>query len=1022
MSKKNSKTTKSEPETSIYKEYFQYTNQHQLQYGEKTVVLLQVGAFFEVYGMKNKTNDLITGSIISEFADVCQLNVSEKKIDYNNQHIVMAGFRDFTIDKYLAKLTDYGYTVAVYVQEKNGKEVSRKLNKVYSAGTYISCDTDSSPVITNNIMCIWFDVYKPFSTTTNNGLAKTKETIVYGVSVVNIFTGKSSIFQHETPFLMSATTFDELERFISIFSPSEVIILSAFDNKKLSLIKQFVGIQSNSIHEINTTDLMNTKVLNCSNQKYLKQILSNLFGEESYNICNEFQLHNIATQSFCYLLDFIKEHNPDLIRKISIPEFDNTSYRMILANHTLSQLNIISDSSFDSKRNGQLSCVISFLNKCLSPMGKRKFQYQLTNPTFDEEWLKTEYAMTSIMLVDDNYHFIEMFRKQLLKIRDIEKICRQLVLKKVYPSSISYLYNSIQSIKQINECLAESNIIQDYLCSDFLDNSYCLSSYQHIKQNSEKFIEFLDKHFYIEFCKITSSMNNFDENIIKPGISEKLDYIIAKYNENNELFYSIKNYFNKLIQDHEKSAETDYIKVHETDKSGLSLQITAKRSQTMKIILNNLINSGTDGVVILPNGNHKLNLKDVKFTKASTSNMEIDCSIITKLCNELFILKESMNNEIANTYLTILSKIEEQWYNCLENFAIYTSKIDILQCKSYIARTYNYCQPEIVSETSKSFVNASDLRHCLIEHIQQNELYVTNDISLGENSDCDGILLYGTNAVGKTSLIRALGISVIMAQSGLYVPCSKFVYKPYTAIFSRILGNDNLFKGLSTFAVEMSELRTILKMSDENSLILGDELCSGTETESALSIFVAGLMNLHSKNSSYIFATHFHEIIHYDEIMSLHRLKMKHMSISYDREKDCLVYDRKLKEGSGPRIYGLEVCKSLYLGDEFLESAYAIRNKYYPETRGELSNKPTTYNSNKIKGMCEICGVNIGEEIHHLKHQKNADKNGFIGTHHKNHVANLITVCEACHDNFHSEQNDEFIRKKTTIGYKLEKS
>ena len=130
-------------------------------------------------------------------------------------------------------------------------------------------------------------------------------------------------------------------------------------------------------------------------------------------------------------------------------------------------------------------------------------------------------------------------------------------------------------------------------------------------------------------------------------------------------------------------------------------------------------------------------------------------------------------------------------------------------------------------------------------------MYVTNDVCVGnvkKEKDCvntDGILLYGTNAVGKTSLIRALGISVIMAQSGLFVPCSSFKYKPYTAIFSRILGNDNIFKGLSTFAVEMSELRVIMKMADKNSLVLGDELCSGTEMESALSIFVAGLSKLH---------------------------------------------------------------------------------------------------------------------------------------------------------------------------------
>ena len=204
------------------------------------------------------------------------------------------------------------------------------------------------------------------------------------------------------------------------------------------------------------------------------------------------------------------------------------------------------------------------------------------------------------------------------------------------------------------------------------------------------------------------------------------------------------------------------------------------------------------------------------------------------------------------------------------------------------------------------------------------------------------MLLYGTNAVGKTSLIRSIGVSIIMAQTGMYVPCSSFVYKPYTAIYSRILGNDNIFKGLSTFAVEMSELRVILKMADENSLILGDELCSGTETESALSIFVAGLLELNKRESSYIFATHFHEIVSYDEIVSLHKLTQMHMEVRYDRETDSLIYNRKLKEGSGPRIYGLEVCKSLHLDEEFLEKAYEIRNKYYPETRGILSNKQST--------------------------------------------------------------------------------
>jgi len=383
-----------------------------------------------------------------------------------------------------------------------------------------------------------------------------------------------------------------------------------------------------------------------------------------------------------------------------------------------------------------------------------------------------------------------------------------------------------------------------------------------------------------------------------------------------------------------------------------------------------------------------------------------------------------MNKMIAKSYQEILEKIENEYYEKLEIVANYVAKYDVLINKAYIAKEYKYCKPFINNTSEKSFVNIKALRHVLIEHIQTKEIYVANDVELGKNQN--GVLLYGTNAVGKTSFIRALGISIVMAQAGLYVPCASFRYKPYQAIFSRILGNDNLFKGLSTFAVEMSELRVILKLSNQNSLILGDELCSGTETESALSIFVSGLIDMHKKNASFIFATHFHEIIHYEEVQKLHKLSLKHMAVRYDRELDALVYDRKLMDGPGNRMYGLEVCKSLYLPEEFLEQAYAIRTKYFPESKGELSHSISKYNASKIRGLCEICNKELGSEIHHLYQQKDADEDGFIiqedgGVVHKNHPANLMSVCEECHDNYHAnEENMTLIRKKTSKGYKIE--
>lgn len=1014
MQRKTKPTNTADPTFGIFTEYFQYTKEYQEKYGKNTIVLMQVGAFFEVYGIKHTSTSEITGSLIQDLSEICQLNISEKKITYGSQEkqIIMAGFRDFTIDKYLLKLTEAGYTVPVFIQEKDGRSITRKLDRIYSVGTYLSCDTDSSPSISNNVMCVWMETFQPYVRTINT----IRDTIVIGVSVINIFTGKSYIFQYETVYDIDTTTFDELERCVSIYSPCEVIFISPFENKDINTILQFSGVKSSTIHRISTTDKKNEKLQNCTNQKYIKQIVSVFFGEEAYDICSEFQNRVMATQSFCYLLNFIQEQNRDLVRKISIPEFNNTSKRMVLANHTLSQLNLIDDTITDSKKHGKLSSVLSLLNKCCSPMGKRRFQYQLTNPTFDEEWLETEYAMTTNMLSIQQVDFIDTCRKRLSSIRDIEKLCRQIVLKKIYPSSIHHLHKSIANILEINEALREHTVICDYLCVGIdIDTANQTTANQYIQHICTSISQFLYNHFNIDACKSTSSMTTFDENIIKSGVYIELDNAVKLYENSQETFNNIRNLFNDIIQKYEKSeTSTDYVKVHETEKSGACLQITSRRSQILKTILE----KDTRDIIHIGE-NASFSPKDVKFTKASAANVDIDLPLLNDICRKLQASKENIQSIISVVYIEILSKFENMYFKELEQIAVFVSKIDVLQCKAYIAKTYNYCSPIIEKTSSKSFVDAYDLRHCLIEHIQQNEIYVTNDLTLGQKQT-DGILLYGTNAVGKTSLIRALGISIVMAQSGLFVPCSRFVYKPYTAIFSRILGNDNIFKGLSTFAVEMSELRTILKMADENSLILGDELCSGTEMESALSIFVTGLQRLHGKQASFIFATHFHEITEYEEIRELTQLNMKHMEVIYDRERDCLIYDRKLRDGSGPRIYGLEVCKSLYLDEEFLTAAYAIRNKYYPETRGELSShKATTYNSGKLKGKCEKCGEKMGDEIHHLQQQKNANDDGFIGSFHKNHVANLMVLCEKCHNGMHTKEkaNEINVRKKTTKGY-----
>ena len=103
MSKKKTASTKKPTEPKTHEDYFELTREYKKKYGEQVLLLMQVGAFFEIYGLKNESGE-ITGSNLVEIAELCQLNISDKKMIYENQNLMMAGFRDYTIDKYISKL------------------------------------------------------------------------------------------------------------------------------------------------------------------------------------------------------------------------------------------------------------------------------------------------------------------------------------------------------------------------------------------------------------------------------------------------------------------------------------------------------------------------------------------------------------------------------------------------------------------------------------------------------------------------------------------------------------------------------------------------------------------------------------------------------------------------------------------------------------------------------------------------------------------------------------------------------
>jgi DNA mismatch repair protein MutS len=126
-----------------------------------------------------------------------------------------------------------------------------------------------------------------------------------------------------------------------------------------------------------------------------------------------------------------------------------------------------------------------------------------------------------------------------------------------------------------------------------------------------------------------------------------------------------------------------------------------------------------------------------------------------------------------------------------------------------------------------------------------------------------------------------------------------------------------------------------------------------------------------------------------------------------------------LKDGPGNSMYGLEVCKSLNLPQDFLDMAYDVRMKYHPETGSVLSLKTSVYNAKKIVSVCEKCQTKPGKEVHHLSYQSFANENGVIKTKdavfHKNNLGNLLTLCEECHNEIH-KKNEKIKKIRTTRG------
>jgi DNA mismatch repair protein MutS len=420
--------------------------------------------------------------------------------------------------------------------------------------------------------------------------------------------------------------------------------------------------------------------------------------------------------------------------------------------------------------------------------------------------------------------------------------------------------------------------------------------------------------------------------------------------------------------------------------------------------------------------NINIDTKNIIFKELAKGNTKIFIKDISTKSDAVIVLQNKIIGILHNLYIEKIKSYYIEYKDTFNAISKSIAKIDYIKSGAKTACLYNYCKPTITYNPNKSHVKCDDLRHPIIERLFTETEYVPHSFSLGFTSDnngqqeptitdgLDGMLIYGLNSSGKSTIMKALGLSIIMAQAGLYVPATNFNYSPYHSLFARITGNDNIFKGMSSFVLEMTELKAILKRNGPHTLVIGDEVCRGTEHISGNAIVSATIINLAKSGCSFIFATHLHEIAKMGRIKQLTNVKPFHLTVCYDKKNDCLVFDRLLKEGSGDNVYGYTVARYIIDDLPFMKLVQEIKNDLINTHNEICPTKTSKYNNKLYIDYCQVCNLksnNIGAyDTHHINFQKNC-VDGFVKDKphmQKNIKANLVVLCKECHVKVHQNK------------------
>lgn len=367
-----------------------------------------------------------------------------------------------------------------------------------------------------------------------------------------------------------------------------------------------------------------------------------------------------------------------------------------------------------------------------------------------------------------------------------------------------------------------------------------------------------------------------------------------------------------------------------TNSQGKVRELEAKEKeltgiQSLKVRYNNVF-----GYYIEVTNTHKSKVPTERYQRKQTlTNAE---RYVTDELNELEKKVITAKSKRADLELEILNDLKKQVQTLMRplmTLADQLNQLDVLTSLAWLAIENSFIKPEMVKEGA---IVLEGSRHPVVEKLMTTP-FIANDIVIDQGQS---ILLTGPNMAGKSTLMRQVAITALLAQIGSYVPARKATLPIVDKIFTRIGASDFLTEGLSTFMVEMQETAEMLKEATAQSLVILDEVGRGTSTFDGMSLAQAILEYFLRKLKSYtLFATHYHELTALESRYP-DNLRNKHMSIT--EKQGEILFRYHLADGPAEKSYGIHVAKLAGLPKEVVQYANQLLKRH--ETQGSDKQSP----------------------------------------------------------------------------------